>query len=214
MTCWPILMSAGTLGQFVLYTQQFLRGLVGSGWRTGANPAGATERLVEILDEQPGGLQPVAMPAPPRGEDRVRFRALLYRRDRMRRHRGELYGGRTLSTRPSGAEQAIFMRYYDPQSGRILIDGVALPDMTRGFRAHLSRPCRGMALPLAMPRKHHYGRPGATDEIMAKARPRMFIMLSKQNIFYEVGERGVTLSGVAPAYPYRRAILRAAPILL
>ena len=228
-------MSAGTLGQFVLYAV-FAGSSFGALSEVGgelAQAAGATERLVEILDEQPGiaaPLKPVAMPVPPRGEvvfDSVHF-SYPTRPDApsLNGVSFTVKPGETVAiVGPSGAGKstifALVMRYYDPQSGKILIDGVALPDADpQAVRTRISTVPQDVAIFATSVRENiAFGRPGASDEeIVAAAKAALahdFIMALDKGYDTEVGERGVTLSGgQRQRIAIARAILRAAPILL
>ncbi len=115
---------------------------------------------------------------------------------------------------PSGAGKstifALVMRYYDPQSGKILIDGVALPDADpQAVRARISTVPQDVAIFATSVRENiAFGRPGASDEeIVAAAKAALahdFIMALDKGYDTEVGERGVTLSGAsASASPLR-----------
>ncbi len=228
-------MSAGTLGQFVLYAV-FAGSSFGALSEVGgelAQAAGATERLVEILDEQPGiaaPLKPVAMPVPPRGE--IVFESVHFSYP-TRPDAPSLNGvsftvkpGETVAiVGPSGAGKstifALVMRYYDPQSGRIRIDGVALPDADpQAVRGRIATVPQDVAIFATSVRENiAFGRPGASDEeIVAAAKAALahdFIMALDKGYDTEVGERGVTLSGgQRQRIAIARAILRAAPILL
>ncbi|NKW79589.1 ATP-binding cassette domain-containing protein [Ochrobactrum pecoris] len=228
-------MTAGTLGQFVLYAV-FAGSSFGALSEVGgelAQAAGATERLVEILDEQPGiaaPARPVAMPMPPRGEivfDSVHF-SYPTRPDApsLNGVSFTVKPGETVAiVGPSGAGKstifALVMRYYDPQSGKILIDGVALPDTDpQAVRARISTVPQDVVIFATSIRENiAFGRPGASDEeIVAAAKAALahdFIMALDKGYDTEVGERGVTLSGgQRQRIAIARAILRAAPILL
>ncbi|MFK0642594.1 MULTISPECIES: ABC transporter transmembrane domain-containing protein [unclassified Ochrobactrum] len=228
-------MSAGTLGQFVLYAV-FAGSSFGALSEVGgelAQAAGATERLVEILDEQPGiaaPLKPVAMPVPPRGEivfDSVHF-SYPTRPDApsLNGVSFTVKPGETVAiVGPSGAGKStvfsLVMRYYDPQSGKILIDGVALPDADpQAVRSRIATVPQDVAIFATSVRENiAFGRPGASDEeIVAAAKAALahdFIVALDKGYDTEVGERGVTLSGgQRQRIAIARAILRAAPILL
>ncbi|MBV2144730.1 ATP-binding cassette domain-containing protein [Falsochrobactrum sp. TDYN1] len=227
--------TAGTLGQFVLYAV-FAASAFGALSEVGgelAQAAGATERLAEILDENPGIVSPanpVALPEPPRGEvvfDQVHF-SYPTRPDApsLKGVSFTVKPGETVAiVGPSGAGKStvfsLLMRYYDPQSGAVLMDGVALPDATpAAVRQRIAVVPQDVTIFAASIRENiGFGRPGASDEdIEAAARAALahdFIMALNKGYETQVGERGITLSGgQRQRIAIARAILRAAPILL
>jgi len=228
-------MTAGTLGQFVLYAV-FAASAFGALSEVGgelAQAAGATERLAEILDENPGiaaPLKPVALPEPPRGE--ISFDDVYFSYP-TRPHAPSLNGvsftvkpGETVAiVGPSGAGKStifsLVMRYYDPQTGSVLMDGVALPDADpAAVRERIAVVPQDVAIFATSIRENiGFGKPGASDaDIEAAAKAALahdFIMALDKGYETEVGERGVTLSGgQRQRIAIARAILRAAPVLL
>lgn len=228
-------MTAGTLGQFVLYAV-FAASAFGALSEVGgelAQAAGATERLAEILDENPdiaAPLKPVALPEPPRGEisfDKVHF-SYPTRPDApsLNGVSFTVKPGETVAiVGPSGAGKStifsLVMRYYDPQAGSVLMDGVALPEADPvAVRARIAVVPQDVAIFATSIRENiGFGRPGASDaDIEAAAKAALahdFILALDKGYDTEVGERGVTLSGgQRQRIAIARAILRAAPILL
>jgi len=228
-------MSAGTLGQFVLYAV-FAASAFGALSEVGgelAQAAGATERLAEILDENPGiapPTNPVALPQPPRGE--ISFDDVYFSYP-TRPHAPSLNGvsftvkpGETVAiVGPSGAGKStifsLVMRYYDPQTGSVLMDGVALPDADPArVRERIAVVPQDVAIFATSIRENiGFGKPGASDaDIESAAKAALahdFIMALDKGYETEVGERGVTLSGgQRQRIAIARAILRAAPVLL
>ncbi|MFC4623672.1 ABC transporter transmembrane domain-containing protein [Daeguia caeni] len=227
--------SAGTLGQFVLYAV-FAASSFGALSEVGgelAQAAGATERLAEILDEKPGIVSPahpVRLPEPARGEivfDNVHFSYPT--RPEAPSLNGVSFtvsSGETVAiVGPSGAGKstvfALVMRNYDPQSGRILLDGVALPDADpKDVRSRIALVPQDVTIFATSVRENiAFGRPDASDaEIVAAAKAALahdFIMALDNGYDTEVGERGVTLSGgQRQRIAIARAILRDAPVLL
>ena len=126
---------------------------------------------------------------------------------------------------PSGAGKStvfsLFLRFYDPESGAVLIDGVDLREADpRDVRDRIAIVPQDVTVFAASARDNiAFGRPGAGDaEIEAAARAALadeFIMRLDRGYDTPVGERGVTLSGgQRQRIAIARAILRDAPILL
>jgi ATP-binding cassette subfamily B protein len=195
--------------------------------------AGATERLVEILQVEPVILPPAnpkSLPQPPQGYiafDNVTFQYPT-------RPEISALSGFSLAVTPgetvalvgaSGAGKStvfqLLSRFYDPQDGRISIDGVALPDMTpqtvRGALAIV--PQETVVFAKTVMENIRFGRPEASEaEVIIAAKAAQadeFIARLPQGYATELGERGVTLSGgQRQRIAIARAILRDAPVLL
>jgi ATP-binding cassette, subfamily B, bacterial len=134
-------------------------------------------------------------------------------------------GERVAIVGPSGAGKStifnLILRFYDPQAGRVLIDGVdvaeAHPDEVRARIA--SVPQETMIFSTTVAENIRFGRPDANDrDIVAAAEAAQaaeFIQRLPQGFATRVGERGVMLSGgQRQRIAIARAILRDAPILL
>ena len=126
---------------------------------------------------------------------------------------------------PSGAGKTtiiqLIQRFYDPDKGRVLIDGIALSDMARDdFRRAISLVPQDPVIFAASARENiRFGRPDASDaEVEAAARAAAaddFLTALPEGYDTYVGERGVMLSGgQKQRIAIARAILRDAPILL
>ena len=228
-------MTAGSLVQFVIYAV-IVAGAVAALseiWGELQRAAGATERLVELLQAEdpvrdPAG--PLAVPRPVRGEiafEDVHFaypsRPGIPALDHVTL---TIRPGETVAlVGPSGAGKTsviqLIQRFYDPDAGRITLDGVALSDMARhDFRRDLALVPQDPVIFAASARDNiRFGRLDATEaEIEAAARAanaHEFILRLPDGYDTYVGERGVMLSGgQKQRIAIARAILRDAAVLL
>jgi ATP-binding cassette subfamily B protein len=116
---------------------------------------------------------------------------------------------------------SLILRLYDPQGGRILIDGVDIRSMTQdSLHTQLSLIPQDPGLFHRTLRENiRYGRLEASDEEVAvaarKAHAHEFIAQIKEGYDSLVGERGVKLSGgQRQRIAIARVILKNAPILI
>lgn len=228
-------MSAGTLGQFLLYSV-FAAGALGAlseVWSELAQAAGAAERLTEILAEKPAIQSPPdPQPLPAKAKGAISFDDVSFsypaRPDRAAVHglSFQVKPGETVAiVGPSGAGKStvfsLILRFYDPESGRIVIDGVDVREAEpAAVRERIAIVPQDVTIFAASARDNiAFGRPGASDaEIEAAAKAALadeFIGKLDKGYDSQVGERGVTLSGgQRQRVAIARAILRDAPILL
>lgn len=116
---------------------------------------------------------------------------------------------------------SLVLRFYDPQLGRVLIDGVDIRDVTlASLRRQIALVSQDVTIfDDTIAGNIAYGLPYAThDQIMAAAHAAAadeFIAKMPQGYDTQVGENGVRLSGgQRQRISLARAILRDAPILL
>jgi ATP-binding cassette subfamily B protein len=228
-------MTAGELVQFVIYAVMVAGSVAALSeiWSELLRAAGATERMIELLNAQDtisDPAEPVLPPAPVRGA--IAFENVTFRYP-SRPDAPALTGldftvrpGETVAlVGPSGAGKStifqLLMRFFDPDDGRVTLDGVDLramarPDLRRFFALVPQEP----VIFAASARENiRFGRPEARDgEIEAAARAAAaheFLVKLPQGYDTYVGERGVMLSGgQKQRIAIARAILRDAPILL
>ena len=228
-------MSSGALIQFVIYAVMVAGAVAALSeiWGELQRAAGATERLVELLqtvDSVQEADQPLALPKPVRGRidfENVSFfypaRPAIKALDEITLH---IEPGETVAfVGPSGAGKTtiiqMILRFYDPQQGRILLDGHALPELGRAaFREHIALVPQDPVIFATSARENiRFGRPDATDEQIETAAKAAaahdFIKGLPTGYESPLGERGVMLSGgQKQRIAIARAILRDAPVLL
>ena len=228
-------MSAGALVQFVIYAVMVAGGVAALSeiWGELQRAAGATERLVELLRTQDTVQDPeidIALPTPVAG--RIAFENVHFTypaRPDVQALDGinlSIDPGETVAfVGPSGAGKTtiiqLILRFYDPASGRITLDGVDLRDVSRAvFRQSVALVPQDPVIFAASARENiRFGRPDATDaEITAAAEAAAahgFITALPDGYDSYLGERGVMLSGgQKQRIAIARAILRDAPVLL
>jgi len=228
-------MSIGALIQFLIYAIM-VAGAVGALseiWGELQRAAGATERLVELVyaeDAVTDPVRPVSLAHGGKGDivfDGVGF-AYPTRSETaaLKDVSFTIKSGETVAlVGPSGAGKStifqLLQRFYDPQKGKITLDGVNLRDMRReGFRAAMALVPQDPVIFAASARDNiRFGRPDATDaEVEAAARAAAahdFLAALPEGYDSYVGERGIMLSGgQKQRIAIARAILRDAPILL
>ena len=228
-------LSGGELGQFVLYAVLAAGsvGAVSEVWGDVQRASGAMGRLAELLAIEPRIAEPTdAAPAPAALRGSLRLEALRFHYA-SRPDRAALEGidldiraGETVAlVGPSGAGKStlfqLLLRFYDPEQGRISIDGVDLRSMRSADlrRLYALVPQDPVIFGTSALENIRYGRPEATrEEVEAAARAAEawdFLSALPQGLDTYLGERGVRLSGgQQQRVVIARALLRDASILL
>ncbi len=228
-------MTPGQLVQFLIYAI-LVAGAVGALseiWGELQRAAGATERLIELLETEDtvkDPAQPVPLPSPAKGA--ITFEDVSFYYPARPEHAAlngisvDIKAGETVAlVGPSGAGKStiiqLLLRFYDPKTGRITIDGKDLHDMARSdFRQAIALVPQDPVIFATSARENiRFGRPGATDaeveEAAKAAAAHDFLTALPEGYETYVGERGVMLSGgQKQRIAIARAILRDAPILL
>ena len=228
-------MSAGTLGQFVLYA------LIGGGsvgalaevWNELQRAAGGMGRIAELLGETPviqAPTQPRTLPQPVKGE--IRFDNVSFHYP-SRPDLPALDGfdlavepGETVAlVGPSGAGKStvfsMLLRFHDAQTGSVRVDGVDLRELDpSALREHIALvPQQPTIFAASAAENIRYGKLDATDaELQAAAEAAEaddFLRELPEGFDSQLGERGARLSGgQQQRIAIARALLKDAPILL
>ena len=228
-------MSSGELVQFVIYAVMVAGAVAALSeiWGELQRAAGATERLVELLEAEDAVNDPKApgvLARPVRGE--ITFEKVSF--SYPSRPQVAALDGVELTIRPgetvalvgpSGAGKTtivqLIQRFYDPGEGRVLIDGQDLTALAReDFRREMALVPQDPVIFAASARDNiRFGREEASDaEVEAAAKAAAahdFIAALPEGYDSPLGERGVLLSGgQKQRIAIARAILRDAPVLL
>ena len=235
-------MSAGELSAFVFYAVLVATSsaTVSEVWGEIQRAAGATERLMDLLDTQPG-LQPrlplqSLVPSPQSAHGGARGELVFEQVSFSYPTRPEVKALEGLSLRvrpgervalvgPSGAGKstlfALLLRFYDPQAGRVLLDGVDLAHcLAQQVRSAFALVPQDPVIFAASVRDNlRYGCLQASDaQVLAAceaAHAMEFIQRLPQGLDTQLGERGVKLSGgQRQRLSIARAILADRPVLL
>jgi ATP-binding cassette subfamily B protein len=170
------------------------------------------ERVMELRREVPSvsvPTSPRALPAPLRGELRLERVTFVYPERQepvLADASATIPAGRKVAlSGPSGAGKTtlidLILRHYDPQDGRILLDGIDLRELDPALlRRHVAVVSQDIVLFRgSLASNIRYARPEASDEQVADAAARAqlaeLVAALPQGLDTPVGERGARLSG-------------------
>lgn len=228
--------SAGHMGQTVVYVILLLSSVAALSEVYGdiLRAAGATERLMELLSSRSpiqAPAKPQSLPHRPAGAE-IRLQHLQFRYpsrpDQTALDHIDLHvqPGETVAlVGPSGAGKStvfqLLMRFYDPQSGDIVLDGTPIRQLSlHDLRSRIGIvPQDSTIFSTSALENIRYGRPDATEaeviEAAKAAHAHDFLSQLPEGYQTYLGERGVRLSGgQRQRISIARAILKNAPLLL
>ncbi|MCX7553189.1 ABC transporter transmembrane domain-containing protein [Marinicella sp. S1101] len=228
-------MTAGTLSQFVMYAIMAATsvGALSTVWSELKKAAGALERIIELMNTEStikNPLKPEPIKNPVLGNIGITGLHFAYpsRLDLnvLKDISFEVVPGQTVAlVGPSGSGKStlfqLLMRFYEPQSGSIKLDGTDIKNLDLDqLRSQFSLVAQDVTIFSTSARENiAYGNPMASDEAVVAAAQLAhadeFISQLEKGYDTYLGERGVRLSGgQAQRLSIARAVLTDPPVLL
>ncbi len=227
-------MSSGELTQFAFYAMSGISGfgMLAEVFNAAMRTSGAIQRCAEILAQEPdiaAPENPVALPVPARGEIKFDNVTFAYPGDQ---HGAALDGfdltvkpGETVAlVGPSGAGKStvfrMLLRFYDPQKGQLLLDGVeARAADPRNWRARFGYVPQEAALFSGSAADNvRFGAQDASDDAVRTALQRaeaLAFLDAREGLETQIGGRGKALSGgERQRLAIARALARDAAVML
>jgi ATP-binding cassette subfamily B protein len=227
--------SGGELAAFIYYASlvAFSAGVMSEVYGELQRAAGATERLIELLETETdikAPESPIVLPENARG--RVRFENVTFYYPSRPNHAAltdftlNVNSGETVAlVGPSGAGKStvfqLLLRFYDPNSGTVELDGINVRDADpKAVREQFSLvPQDPVLFGTSGWENIRYGRPDADDAMVRKAAEAAeaaeFLDELPDGFATFLGEKGVRLSGgQRQRISLARALLRDPSVLL
>jgi ABC-type multidrug transport system fused ATPase/permease subunit len=232
----PNHLQIGDLTAFIIYTAFIGASVAGLGEIYGKvqSTLGASERILEILDEtpEPTLLEPAVGLVPTKIQGDIRYEHVAFRYPTrpdvpvLQDIDFHIAAGEKIAlVGPSGAGKStiagLLMQFYPLSGGRIVVDGhnIADYDLT-ALRSHIGIvPQETLLFGGTIRDNIAYGKPGATDQEIIEAAQRanawQFISAFPESLDTVVGDRGIKLSGgQRQRVAIARAILKNPAILI
>jgi ATP-binding cassette subfamily B multidrug efflux pump len=224
--------TVGTVAAFILYLNKFFQPIrdLSQVWNIFQAAIVSAERVVEVLDQKPEVVDRDDAYVMPRVAGAVQFEEIVFgyveTQPVLKGINITAVPGQTIAlVGPTGAGKSsvinLLGRFYDPQEGRVLVDGHDLRGVTQhSWRSQLGVVLQDTFLFTGTVRENiRYGNPGATDE-QAEAAARAvgaheFISRMESGYETEVNERGSKLSvGQRQLIAFARALCANPAILI
>ena len=232
----PDHLEIGELFTFIMYTVFIGASVAGLGEMYGKvqSTLGASERILEILDEvpEPTHIEPALGLVPARLQGDIRYEHVAFRYPTrpdiavLKDINFHIAAGEKIAlVGPSGAGKStiagLLMQFYPLSGGRIIVDGHDVQDYDlTGLRRHIGIvPQETLLFGGSIRENIAYGKPGASDAEIIEAAQRanawQFIQAFPEALDTVVGDRGIKLSGgQRQRVAIARAILKNPAILI